>query len=215
MVAGTSRLVYKPGEKVPESLPPEPGVYDVVLVEYGKKGRAGWAAKPGKFHNRRLVFELLGTEDELTGAPKRVSEFITLSPKALFRVLLLAQAAGYTEELELAQNYDKPGAPASLQNADTIDALLEWIKENGVTMKAQVGVEEYNGRENGRIQRFLPPDEESASTEASAEEGATELADDAVEEAAPEETEEVEEEAPAPAKQKAPAKPVRASAKRR
>ena len=174
-VTGTSRMTYKPGEKLPESQPVEPGVYSLQLVEFGKKGRAGWAAKPGKFHNRRLVFEILDTQDELTGLPKKVSEFFTLGPKNLFRVLNFAQAAQYPEEITLDTGYSKPGAPQSLANADAIDELLEWAKSSKLTFKAQIGVDEYQGREQNRIQRWLDNDDaDSEGVEESAEEGASE-----------------------------------------
>lgn len=199
-VTGTSRMTYKPGEKLPESLPVEAGVYDLQLTEFGKKGRPGWAAKPGKFHNRRLVFEILGTSDELTGLPKKVSEFFTLGPKNLFRVLNLAQAAQYPEELTLDTGYTKPGAPQSLANADAVDEMLEWIKSSKLTLRAQLGVDEYQGREQNRIQRWLDTDAEGEVTEGEEQTEATEEAGESAEsldeeQQAEETTEEASEEA--------------------
>lgn len=195
MVTGTNRMTYKPGERLPESLPVEAGVYELQLSEYGKKGRQGWAAKPGKFHNRRVVFEIIGTQDELTGLPKKVSEFLTLGPKNLFRVLNLAQAARFPEELSLRTDYSKPGAPASLENADAIDQLLTWLKSEKLVLRAQLGTDEYQGRETNRIQRWLDVEEDGTqASESSSEDNADgESEEDAAESADGEETEATEE----------------------
>jgi hypothetical protein len=179
-------IEYNPGEAPIESLPVEDGTYELTLKDKGKPGPKGWKkSNPKKFPNRMCIMKLLGTEDEVTGDEKTVREFISLSPGfSLQKVAFLAYASGYPHKLKLlAGPKNKPNDPSVTKNMVTIDKLLQWIEDNEVVIRAQIGTDTYNGRESNKIQKYLPPNEDGDS--------AAEDSDEEVEET--EETEETEE----------------------
>jgi type IV secretory pathway VirB10-like protein len=207
-------IEYNPGEAPIESLPAEDGNYELALKDKGKPGPKGWKkSNPKKFPNRMCQFKLLGTEDEVTGDEKTVREFISLSPGfSLQKVAFLAYAAGYPHKLKLLSGpKNKPNDPSVTKNMMAIDKLLQWIEDNEVVLRAQIGTDTYNGRESNKIQKYLPPengdsgasdsDEEDADTEdaetdeTEAEDGEETEAEETEEAAEDEETEEAEEEA--------------------
>lgn len=160
---------YRPGERVPETLPVDEGTYELALGAY-EKGERGWKSKPGKFPSKKVSFNIVGTEDEVTGGEKRVTEYVSLSPKISWRVLFLAQAAAYPEEFDLPKYGEKEfTSPKVREAAHIVDAILSHIEESGAVLRANLGTEEYNGRTTNRIQKWLAPDEvpaeEAAETE--------------------------------------------------
>lgn len=186
-------LTYKPGEKLPESLPVPDGEYQLVLRKMGKAGPAGWKTKPGKFPNRMLVLEHVDPEheDEVTGGPKQVIEFASLSPKGpgLLRMLQLAAAGQYPEELTLVSGPDTAFAHPSVNaNAEAIDGLLQWLMDNEVVLNVKLKTEEFNGRESNKVAKWL-----AADTAEATEETADTDTEAAEEPAAEEEAEETEE----------------------
>lgn len=198
-------LTYKPGEKLPESLPVPEGEYQLVLRKMGKPGPAGWKTKPGKFPNRMLVFEHVDPEheDEVTGGPKQCIEFVSLSVKGpgLLRVLQLAAAGQYPEELTLTPGPDTGFSHPSVNaNAEAIDQLLQWLMDNEVVLNAKLKIEEFNGRESNKVAKWL-----AADTAEAAEETADTDTEVAEEPAAEEEAEETEEDPIVPPSRK-PAK---------
>lgn len=194
------RQEYVPGQPRPRSSLPEPGPYSLTLADKGKAGLAGWTAGKGagKFPYRRVQFALAGTEDEVTGEEKKVTEFISANPKAAFRILDLAAACEYPEAFTVPE-VTNPSHPDVRAYCQQIDAVLDYIEENGIVLQGSIGHDEYNGRTNARIQEWLVP-------EAQAETQAAEAAEETgTEEPAFAEGEVVEEE-PEP-----PAKPVRSA----
>lgn len=209
-------IEYNPGEAPIESLPAEDGNYELSLKDKGKPGPKGWKkSNPKKFPNRMCQFKLLGTEDEVTGDEKTVREFISLSPGfSLQKVAFLAYAAGYPHKLKLLSGpKNKPNDPSVTKNMMAIDKLLQWIEDNEVVLRAQIGTDTYNGRESNKIQKYLPPEDGDSSggdsdeeaeeteetddseTETEESEGEETEAEETEEAAEDEETEEAEEEA--------------------
>lgn len=184
-------LEYNPGEAPVESLPADAGRYELTLKDKGKPGAKGWRKKsPKSFPNRMLRFVIHGTEDEVTGNEKSCVDFMSLSPGfPLQRIMFLAYGAGYPKKLKLQQGpKGKPNDPSVMHNMKQADELLQWIEDNEVVLRAELGVDTYNGRENNRIQKWLPPDEvvESADDEEAE-------VDEEMEETDAEETDESEE----------------------
>jgi len=158
-VKGEARtLGYTPGQRPTRGLPAPDGDYSCTLKFKGKEGDAGWKSKPGKFPNRAVTWNIQGTEDEVTGDEKTVTTFISLSNKVLKQVTELAYASGYPHAFELAR-YSKPGDPGVQEMKTVVDAILSFIEENGVVMKARIGTDEYNGEEKNTVKRWLGPDE--------------------------------------------------------
>lgn len=184
------RFAYTPGQARPEPELLAEGDYQLNLTNMGKKGPAGWKiSKPGKFPNRRITFTALGSEDN-GGEEMKVTEFVSANPKALFRLYDIAFAAAYPEEL----SFDLPNKPsdaATRQVCDAIDAVLVYLMDNGIVLNVQVGHEEFNGRMNAKVVKWLPPGD-LAEAEAASEE-----TDEAVDDGSEDEAEEVEE-TPAP-----------------
>lgn len=217
-------LSYKPGEPLPEAIPAEEGKYTLSLKTMGKEGLKGWRAKPKKFPNRFTVWTIEGTEDEVTGEEKEVREYISLSPRILRRVLQLAHAAEYPEELDL-KVCGKPTDPLLREVCGEVDKLLEYIIENGVKVRASLGIEEFNGEQSNRIQKWLAPggdddlgdnetaesdDEKAADEDEEKTEEDTDSTDTVDEDAASEDNE--EEEKP---RKPAPKKPAPKAGKKR
>lgn len=190
-----SSLEYTPGEPLPESLPVEEGDYNLRLKSYGKGGIQGWTAKPGKFPNRRVLFEILDTEDEITGGLKTVRKYITLGPSQLRDTLKLAQAVNYPEKMKLHAVPPKAVKhPLLVQNAEAIDNLLKWIDENEVVMRARLNIEQFQGSDQNNVARFLPPEEGGEAAEVSEEsEDSSVFGGEAAEEQSEEPAQEAEE----------------------
>jgi hypothetical protein len=154
-------IEYNPGEKPTSSTPTEEGNYELKLMSKGKPGPKGWRKKnPKKYPNRACQFAVMGTEDEVTGSEKRVTEFVSLSPGfPLQRIANLAYASGYPEKLKLMKGpKGKVNDPSVMQNMKATDALLDWIEENDVTLRAFLKIEAYNGEDQNKVGRWLPPD---------------------------------------------------------
>lgn len=161
-VKGEARtLGYTPGQRPVRGLPAPDGDYNVTLKSKGKEGDAGWRSKPGKFPSRGVTWALQGTEDEVTGDEKTVTTFVSLSNKVLKQLAELAYASGYPHPFELAR-YGKPGDPGVQDMKTVADAILSYIEENGIVMKARVATEEYLGEDKNVIKRWLGPDEAEA-----------------------------------------------------
>lgn len=166
------RMTYRPGERIPESLPVEDGTYNLSLSKY-EQGERGWKAKPGKFPSKKVTFSILDTEDEVTGSEKTVTEYLSLSPKITFRLMFLAQAAGYPEEFDLPKYGDKEfTSPKVRECAHIADAILDYMKDNGAVLRANLSSEEFNGRTSNRVAKWLPPEDMAQEAEAPAAEEA-------------------------------------------
>lgn len=167
MAKGESRrLSYTPGEQRVRSIPPEDGDYVLNLKKF-TKGRKGWKMKPGKFPSKMLVFKVQGTEDEETGEEKEIVEFCAAHPKAFWKTYDLAAASGFTEGFD-GDAPSRPGDAATLGVCDFIDSVLDFISENDLNLNATLGKETYKGRENSKVQAWLPPSEEGAAPAAPA-----------------------------------------------
>lgn len=161
------QLKYTPGEAPPESLPPEAGDYALKLIDVGERGRKGWTPNRDakKYPYRRLEWEVQGTEDEITGEPKTFRAVFSLSPGYVLTVLRLAHAADYQEEMN-PPAFKSPRDPNLKDWADMVDSLLEYILDNEVLINATLNEEDYRGRPQVNLARFLPPGEISADEEA-------------------------------------------------
>jgi len=140
---GENYFHYVPGQPRPQPPPIDEADYGLILHDLGKTGPQGWQQRnPQKFPSRRITYLLLETEDPTRGGAEiQVSEYISLSPKAVFRIYDLAEASGYTEEI----GFDpptKPGDPNCRLAAEAIDRMLHWIKDQGIVLTAHVGNEE-------------------------------------------------------------------------
>lgn len=150
-------LSYKKGEALPGFTPIDEGTYSFTLKNAGKPFPKGWKVKPGKFPNKRVVWEALDTEDE-KGGNKTTGETISLSPGALpIGPIRLAYAAQH--DLTLKQGpKNKPNHPSVRENAQAIDEMLQSIKKEELTLRGDVTHEDWNGQKMARI-RWLPPEE--------------------------------------------------------
>jgi hypothetical protein len=183
------RLVYEPGMERPRTLPIDPGDYKANLDSYGKSGLKGWQRKPNKFPNRKVLFSIQGTEDEVNGGEKKLPEYITTHPKAFFRVFDLAAAVGYPEKI-IVDMPKKPTSPEVRTLCVEIDKLLAYIKNNDIAINVEIGNEEYQGNTKSRIARWLPPEEDGEMEEEDME---PDVEEDETEETEEDETEEDEE----------------------
>ncbi len=209
-------LEYQPGQPVIESIPADEGKYLLSLKSKGKPGRAGWKVKPGKYPNRRCVFTIHGTEDEVTGEEKTVTVWFTLHPTQLKQVQYVAAAVEYPNPFTFP-NYKKPTDAAVQEAAEIVDSIVDYIEENGLQLGALLGQEEFNNQMNNRVQKWMPAaavegdaGESPAPEEAeAAEEEATAEAEEGDEADAPDEEEEAE---IVPPPRKAAAKPLKPAA---
>jgi hypothetical protein len=218
------RLVYKQGMERPRTLPIDSGDYKADLDNYGKPGLKGWGRKPNKYPNRKVVFSIQGTEDEVNGGEKKLTEYITTHPGAFFRIFDLAAAVNYPGSIDVEMP-KKPTDPQVRALCTEIDKLLAYIKNNDISINVEIGQEDYQGTTKSRIQRWLPPDEdgekagededmdeteteetEDEETEEDEQEEGSEDEDEGEEE--PEDEEEPEEEEEKPAKKAAAKKPA-------
>lgn len=155
----TTKLSYKPGERLAESKPADEGIYDFNLSKMGKPFPKGWRKKPKKFPNRMTLWKALDTEDEVSGKEKELADFISLSPGALRRgAMRLAQAAQYPLELEIVKDTKATNHASVRRNAMAIDKMLTHIKNEEQTLRGEVSHEEYQGETRARI-KWLPPEE--------------------------------------------------------
>lgn len=168
------RNTYTPGQAPPQPSVAENGDYQLTLVDNGKGGKnvplAGWRknADPKKFPFKFIKFELNGTEDAVSGKPLTVRTVVSASPGGItYSILQMAYAAEYPNALEFPETDEdgKPRTPtsgATRQVCQMIDELIEYIQENGVTLNARIGQEEYKGRRQAKISNFLPPGDMAA-----------------------------------------------------
>lgn len=171
---------YVPGEPPPKREPAEEGDYVLTLESIGPEGDAGWNRKESnKFPNRKLSWSIGGTTDDMSGGPKMMNEWVTLHPKAFFRIHALAYAAGYPEGIDQPEYGTEDFDHEDIHRlAQAVDGLLNYIMENGISLRASVTVEEHNGFSNNRVAAWLPPEETATETTEAANDAAPTIEED-------------------------------------
>lgn len=172
--ARNDTLGYNPGQPLEDSTVLESGRYKLKLSDMGKKGLKGWKiSKPGNYPNRMIT---LTTERD--GEEIKLREFITGNPEAFYRIHSLLEASQYPESFEIRKPKSPKDTKAVKAYIAKVDELLAWLMENDVELWAQVEPEDYQGRAQNRVKRYLPADEAEEGDEDELEDDDLDLDED-------------------------------------
>jgi len=152
---GEARFDYKPGQPRPQMPAIEEEDYTIFLHNMGKPGWMGWKVKAGKFPVRQMTFTIQGSEDPIRGGERQFPLWLSLQPQAVMLLYDIAESAGYTGDISFDLP-DHPGSPKCKEAIGHIDKVLQWIQENGASMRAHLKAEEYRGRPQVRVDYWIP-----------------------------------------------------------